>query len=66
MWAAVDAKDVPQIFKIIINEVPMARHGPILRESEATASRIIFKYLPGPVGPLLGPKIAVKKQGRVE
>ena len=30
-----------------MNRVPMARHGLILRENEATGSRKGFKYLPG-------------------
>ena len=40
----------PKIYNYIIsgmNRVPMARHGLILRENEATGSRKVFKYLPG-------------------
>ncbi len=36
--------------------VAMARHGPILREIEATPSGELLKDLPGPPGPVFGPK----------
>ncbi len=35
--------------------MPVAPHGPILRESEATPSRKFFKHLPGSPGPVFGP-----------
>ncbi len=38
----------------------MARHGPILRENEATASAKLFKQLPGPPGPVFEPKTTAK------
>ncbi len=37
-----------------------ARHRPILRENEATASRKLFKHLPGPPGLAFGPKTVSK------
>ncbi len=43
-----------------MNGVPMARHGLILGEDEATTSRKVFKHLPGPPGPVFGPKTALK------
>ena len=30
-----------------MNEVAVARHGPILKDNEATGLRKVFKYLPG-------------------
>ncbi len=41
-----------------MNGVPVARHGPILRKSEATPSGKLFKHLPGPPAPVFGPKRA--------
>ena len=38
----------------------MARHGPILKDNEATGSRKVFKYLPGLWDIILGPKMAAK------
>ena len=35
-----------------MNRVPVARHGLILSEDEATASRKLFKPLPGPPAPI--------------
>ena len=43
-----------------VNGVPVAPHGLILGEDEATPSRKVSKYLPGPLGPVFGPKIAKK------
>ena len=40
-----------------VNGVPVAPHGLILGEDEATPSRKVSKYLPGPLGPVFGPKI---------
>ena len=42
--------------KIIMNGVPVARHGLILGEDEATTSRKVFKHLLGPPGPGFGAK----------
>ncbi len=50
----------PKSIKIVMNGVPVARHGPILRENEATASGKLCKHLPGPPGPVFGPKTAAK------
>ena len=39
---------VSPIFVILgMNEVAVARHGPILKDNEATGSGKVFKYLPG-------------------
>ena len=43
-----------------VNGVPVAPHGLILGEDEATPSRKLFKYLPGPPGPVFGSKITKK------
>ena len=43
-----------------VNGVPVAPHGLILGEDEATPSRKVSKYLPGPLGPVFGPKITKK------
>ena len=40
-----------------LNGVAMAPHGLILSQDGATASRNIFKYLPGPPEAIFGPKI---------
>ncbi len=53
IWAH---KKAPQSIKIVANGVPVARHGLILGEDEAMASRKLFKHLPGPPGPVVGPK----------
>ena len=39
-----------------MNRVPVARHGLILGEDEATASRKLFKHLPGPPAPIFDQK----------
>ena len=44
-----------------VNGVPVAPHGLILGEDEATPSRKLFKHLPGPPGPVFG-KQKYKKQ----
>ena len=41
-----------------VNGVPVAPHGLIFGQNEATPSGKLFKYLPGPPGPVFGPKIA--------
>ena len=46
--------------KMVMNGVPVARRGLILGEDEATPSRKVFKYLPGPPGPVFGPKMDPK------
>ena len=43
-----------------MNRVPMARHGLILRENEATGSRKVFKYLLGLQDTILSPKLLDK------
>ena len=43
-----------------VNGVPVAPHGLILGEDEATPSRKLFKHLPGPPGPVFGPKMTAK------
>ena len=43
-----------------MNGVAVARHGPILWENEATPSGKLSKYLPGPSGPVFGPKTTNK------
>ena len=53
-------KGKPGWGKTVMNGVPVARHGPILRENEATASGKLFKHLLGPPGPVFGPKTAAK------
>ena len=50
----------PKSIKIVMNGVPVARHGPILREKEATASGRFFKHLPGPPRPGFGQKTVSK------
>ncbi len=53
----------PKIYNYIIsgmNRVPMARHGLILRENEATGSRKVFKYLLGLQDTILSPKLLDK------
>ena len=40
--------------KMCVNGVPVAPHGLILGENEATPSRKLFKHLPGPPGPVFG------------
>ena len=40
-----------------VNGVPVAPHGLILGEDEATPSRKLFKHLPGPPGLVFGPKM---------
>ncbi len=55
IWAH---KTGPKYIKNITNGVPVARHRPILRENEGTASGKLFKHLPGPPGPVFGPKTA--------
>ncbi len=40
--------------------VPVARHGLILGENEATPSKKFFKPLPGPPRPVFDPKTASK------
>ena len=40
-----------------VNGVPVAPHGLILGENEATPSRKLFKPLPGPPGPIFSKKI---------
>ncbi len=46
----------PKSKKIVMNGAPVARHGLILGEDEATTSRKVFKHLPGLPGPVFGPK----------
>ena len=41
----------PKSIKIVMNGVPVAPHGLILGENEATPSRKFFKHIPGPQGP---------------
>ena len=43
-----------------VNGTAVAPHGLILGEDEATPSRKLFKHLPGPPGPVFGPKTAPK------
>ncbi len=43
-----------------MNGVPVARHAPILRENEATASGKLSKHLPGPPWSVFGPQTASK------
>ncbi len=50
--------------KTVTNGVPVARHRPILRENGATASGKLFKHLPGPPGPVFGPKTVSKTRGK--
>ncbi len=52
----------PKSIKIVMNGIPVARHGPILRENEATASGKLFKHFQGPPGPVFGPKTAAKSK----
>ena len=47
-----------------VNGVPVAPHGLILGEDEATPSRKVFKYLPGPLGPVFGPKIIKNRNSK--
>ena len=44
------------------NVVAMARHGPILKDNEATGSGKVFKYLPGLRDTIKKSKIAAKVQ----
>ena len=44
-----------------LNGVAMAPHGFILGQDGATASRNLFKYLPGPPEAIFGPKIKKKE-----
>ncbi len=46
--------------KIVMSGVPVAPHGLIFGEDEATASRKLFKHLPGPPGLVFGPKTPQK------
>ncbi len=46
--------------KKVMNGVPVARHGLILGEDEAAASRKLFKHLPGLVRVVLDPDITKK------
>ncbi len=41
-----------------MNRVPVARLGPIFSQDGATASRKLFKCLPGPFPPVWAPKIS--------
>ncbi len=41
---------------MFLNGVPMVRHGLVLGEDEAATTRKLFKHLPGPPGPIFGPK----------
>ena len=45
-----------------MNGTAMARHGLILRESEATGSRKVSKYLPGLRDTIFGPKMIPKSK----
>ncbi len=45
---------------MVTSLVPAARHGLILVEDEAASSKKVFKHLPGPPGPVFGPKIGPK------
>ena len=45
-----------------MNVVAMARHGPILKDNEATGSGKVFKYLRGLGDAIKKSKIAVKVQ----
>ena len=47
----------PKSIKKCMNGIPMARHGPKLGQNEATASRNVFKYLPGPPEAISGLRI---------
>ena len=44
--------------------VPVAPHGLILGEDEATPSSKLFKHLPGPLGSVFGPKIPTTKKNK--
>ena len=50
----------PKSVIVVTNGVAMVRHGPILREIEATPSGELLKHLPGPPGPVFGPKTTKK------
>ena len=49
-----------------MNGVAVARQGPILWENEATPSRKVSKYLPGPPGPVFGPKTTKKIENPIK
>ncbi len=54
----------PKSMKMVMNGVPVARHGLILGEDEATTYRKVFKHIPGPPGPVFGPKTDPRSQIR--
>ena len=50
----------PKSIKNVMNGAPVAPHGLILDEGEATPSRNLFKHLPGPPRPAFAPQMARK------
>ena len=49
-----------------VNGVAVARHGPILKDNEATGARNVFKYLRGLQDIIKNTKMAAKKSKRLK
>ena len=54
------SQKVPTSLKIVTDGIPVARPGLILGEDEATASKKLFKHLPGPPGPVFVQKMTAR------
>ena len=59
-WTGWTQNRCPGFITIGVNGTAVAPHGLILGEDEATPSRTVFKYLPGPPGPVFHPKMVPK------